>query len=1622
MGANAVVANTVGEITFTGTAGPVGQDGRPVVFFHGTKDDITAFDLTHPNRKDKGWLGTGVYATSSTDKAEIYAFQKGQGKGTGQTIMPVFMAVRNPYIADLATKKRLKNAPQSEIDRFTQRVRDKGHDGVVLHDIDGTVEIMALEPTQVKSAIGNKGTFDGANPDIRYARAPATSTPKFKTWFGQSKVVDASGKPMVMYHGTSASQNGDAFTAFDTYGSVHGLFGQGQYFTDAPAVASSYTSKGKGTTPSVYPVYLSIANPIDMDQAASRAAWIQAFPDVEFNDVGSSASNEDFYRHVEEHARNEEMLGWEAAEIIQEGLRSMGHDGITHIGGGRVKSKDEVKHRVFIAFDPEQIKSATGNDGNFDPKNPDIRRSAGAPGTLLSGMPQAAVQTAVDRIKAAWTNAPPVVVVQSINDPKVPKAVRDQEAGERSQGDIGAPEGFFYRGTVYLVADQLASPGDVARVLMHEALGHSGLGVFGTALDGVLDQIVMLRRGEVAAKARQYGMVDLPGDASVAQVMAALTPAQRREAAEEVLAEMAQTRPELGFVKRAVSAIRTWLRTNVPGFAGMRLTDAEIIRNYILPARAYVERGTAGQPAAARGKAPMFSRAASVIQADVDVARQQMDDRNIAIDTAHAKRMATNATIAKNQRIVIDQNYLNDNDLPKRNAARAAVKTNEAARNQRADDAHRDALTMSTDAFNAAERSAQLAPSPWESIKAGKMDRFIYEMQDGRVDLKRTQEAIVAAGNEIDERFDARLAETLYSGRVAKRTQTFIEREAQPLLRVMARLKIGQTELGDYLHARAAPERNVQIALVNPDMPDGGAGSNSKGLLLTTAAAQQYIAAINPVHRANLEQLAEKVDAITKGTRQVLVDDGLERAETVTAWEAAYTTYIPMFREDIDFNRITVHKRATGSTKAAVDILAHVLMQREAAITKGEKNRIGVALYGLALSNPNSAYWTTIRPGMQVAQIARDLTAMGVDPLVAEAGMRGVPTIRTVDPVTNTVVERLNPMYRSLPGAITLKINGDDRVLMLNVDDPRAARMAENMKNLDGLTKFDLAASIIGRSTRWLAAVNTQYNPVFGVANAVRDTLSGAIHVGNTELRGKGTALLMKVPAASAGIVRSLRGGKPTAWSQLFEQFQEDGGQTGFTEAFSDGGERARAIEKELAALARAGTLNPMRGAHAILDLLGGFNTMSENAVRLAAYKQALDKGMSRAYAARLARELTVDFNRKGRATREIGPLFAFFNASLQGTERTMRALRGPTGGKIIAGGLTLGIMQAVMMAAAGYDDDEIPEYVKTRAFIIPLFNKEKSFITIPMPLGLHVLPNTGRILAELAMSGGRHAGKKAFAAVGELAGAFNPLGGGNIFTMDGALRTISPTLIDPLVEAGFNKNFAGNPIQREARGESDGRPGAARARESTQRSTTGQAYLGISKALNTLTGGNEFERGIASPTPEMVRYIAQVAGGGVLRELEKVVNVSVDASRGKEVEATGVPLAGRFYGKVDAERVEQTRYYDASKNIDRMEGALSAAKKAGDGDAMVRMTEQNPEVAFIHMHNRVQTQISKLNKMAVATINDRETMVAIDKTRVETMRSLNEAMRELEDSTSKPTLAQRLRSAVQSKEVATVP
>ncbi|MEN2432178.1 PLxRFG domain-containing protein [Comamonas sp. F1-6] len=260
-----------------------------------------------------------------------------------------------------------------------------------------------------------------------------------------------------------------------------------------------------------------------------------------------------------------------------------------------VTDRDSTDTPSFRRQESEQLAGADFDVASFlqgmDAGQPAAAAVAQAPTTNVrpSYSPAAraeavrAVKGTADAIRQAWANGPEVIVAFDMQDPVVPESARRADLKQRSGGARGAPEGFYYQGKVYLMASKLKTPNDAARVLFHEALGHHGLrGLFGKDLGLILNQVATMRKADVDAKIAEYGL-------------RRVNRLDRRTAAEEVLAEMAQNTPQIGFVRRAVAAIRTWLRANVPGFKSLALTDAELIRNYILPARAWVERGTGAE-------------------------------------------------------------------------------------------------------------------------------------------------------------------------------------------------------------------------------------------------------------------------------------------------------------------------------------------------------------------------------------------------------------------------------------------------------------------------------------------------------------------------------------------------------------------------------------------------------------------------------------------------------------------------------------------------------------------------------------------------------------------------------------------------------------------------------------------------------------------------------------------------------------------------------------------------------------------------------------------------------------------------------------------------------------------
>jgi hypothetical protein len=217
---------------------------------------------------------------------------------------------------------------------------------------------LSLEKEAIKKEAVAADTFmkapNGKDTNLTEDQWLSVRTAAFKNWFGDwekdpqnaSKVVDENGEPRVVYHGTY----GD-FTVFDKakIGSAtdYGIWGRGFYFTNMEN--TPYGNKKLA-------LFLNIRNPFI------------------FNDYKSAEEIGDYLNIWDGNFHEDDRFGIfrpyaAGAAQIADSAQERGHDGLMVVLG---------KWTEYIAFEPNQIKSATDNRGTFDPKNPDITFSVRA--------------------------------------------------------------------------------------------------------------------------------------------------------------------------------------------------------------------------------------------------------------------------------------------------------------------------------------------------------------------------------------------------------------------------------------------------------------------------------------------------------------------------------------------------------------------------------------------------------------------------------------------------------------------------------------------------------------------------------------------------------------------------------------------------------------------------------------------------------------------------------------------------------------------------------------------------------------------------------------------------------------------------------------------------------------------------------------------------------------------------------------------------------------------------------------------------------------------------------------------------------------------------------------------
>ena len=210
--------------------------------------------------------------------------------------------------------------------------------------------------------------------------APRPSTAAFRRWFKNSQVVDAKGRPKVVYHGTTAP----LFEAFALRATPRKeQLGFGLHFTEDWGLAARYahgeTARRavKGSEPRVIEAWLSIQNPYD------ATGW------VEHDSEGYRVLKQIVGRTLRPFGvqdgvylyRVGAMLDQVPAPKVFAALQALGYDGVrytVHVGErvyGGIRTVAEAPG--WIAFSPTQVK-ATDNQGTFSPDDPRMSFNRGA--------------------------------------------------------------------------------------------------------------------------------------------------------------------------------------------------------------------------------------------------------------------------------------------------------------------------------------------------------------------------------------------------------------------------------------------------------------------------------------------------------------------------------------------------------------------------------------------------------------------------------------------------------------------------------------------------------------------------------------------------------------------------------------------------------------------------------------------------------------------------------------------------------------------------------------------------------------------------------------------------------------------------------------------------------------------------------------------------------------------------------------------------------------------------------------------------------------------------------------------------------------------------------------------
>jgi hypothetical protein len=811
--------------------------------------------------------------------------------------------------------------------------------------------------------------------------------------------------------------------------------------------------------------------------------------------------------------------------------------------------------------------------------------------------------------------------------------------------------------------------------------------------------------------------------------------------------------------------------------------------------------------------------------------------------------------------------------------------------------------------------------------------------------------------------------ENLSHGKVQNDLDAFHENYVDPLGDLIAELKVDPDAVGTYLIAKHAAERNDSIAAkvkaqrkTNIDrtereierlLSDTGVDhsvslatqkeklNNYKTMPLAfqdTGSGMTYDQAASVLNlaeregtKAGMERIANKVYEMLQHQRDIMVESGLMDEDTVSDWEANYQFYVPLKgfaaeENDDDYSRSTSRHhskasgfsvvgsesmRAKGRKTLPVNPLFTAIEDVQMKIIRAQKNKTAQVLLELLGELGNSDSYTIYNNKFRPPKRSDELT------------------MQDMDEMKNATRVNKDPKY------VQVKKGGQTFFIEFKSDTLNHALQDMSVPMLDqannSMQKF---LTLANRFQTFRRNMLINYNPSWGLVNPARDVQTGIMYALASKdklgSRVQGENLVGKMAASYLPSMRSMyrvMRGKPVREGTLDQyavEFMEDGASTGIM-LVRDQDEQLRILKNKLK---KGYTREALR---AIATWVEDFNTTMENAIRLAAYTEARKAGTERDTAASLAKDLTVNFNRKGEDTAVINAGYLFFNAQIQGVVNQAQALSSDTGKittaqKVTAGLVALGGTLAVINILTSEDDDDgekkyadLPEHAKNRSLLF-MYNSDEGF-ALPASYGYNFFTNIGRLGAELAFEINT-AEESALYLWENFLLNFVPVTPASGDSWEENMRGFYPDLLELHVDMLANKNFFGSQIYIEQNPYTVERSNAYNSRRSTPK-----AFTEFTEFLNDATGGDKYRDGFVSLNPDKIKYTYEYFLGGVGRFVSQSSDVAARMMSDEDFRKQDLPVVGTFF-ESPSEYKDRFEYYanweESRKIITRLKEASS--------------------------------------------------------------------------------------------------